>query len=1049
MSILSQKIKGGTNLTKSKAYKPAQGLTPTDILSGKTDLKNKSKIYVAAFFIPVILTLIAYAAFGIYPFGERSVLALDLNGQYIYYFEHIRDAFWGDGSIFYSWERNLSGEFMGIIGYYLASPFTLIVMLLPRTMILESLLIMQLCKLGTAGLTFCLYAQKSKNVKPLQSVLFSTMYAMMGYAVIQLIDPMWIDGVVFLPLIILGLEYLIDDGRKINYIIPLAIMFIANFYIGYMIAFFVAIYFVYYLFFGTKRKFKNTSEYAKTIGTMILATIVVLMCSAIMLLPVYNGLSLGKFEFSGKPDYSFATQFNPIELVPTLLPNQYYSVNMQGLPEIYCGVLSFVLIPLFYMNSKIKLNKKIGYSLVTFILLFSMYIKPVDMMWHGGQTPNWLPYRYSFLVAFTLVSMACEIFSQLDGYKLSIKSVAGTFTGIAIAVFMFEAKMASFNYSSEKYKYVAITPYTTKENISGETRTELWLGTLVFGLILAAFYLLMVYFYSNADNKKKRNVISCIMAFVVFFEAGYNAYDSFKKINKEVAYSNRDTYYNEIQGGRDVTKALEEYDSGLYRSEKTFSRCVNDNLAYGLKGVSHSSSVMNTKIINFLETMGYSMRSYVTSYDGNTPVADSLLGIKYVVNEPKKTRPLLNPAYKYVFTQDYVNNQNKNSTLDVYENPNALSIGYMVSDEIKNLAFLGNDNPFNSQNMFLSTITGNTDFTVTPNTITIDGNREYYTRLPYSYALNQCSESPYGNQKLFTADADAIDPTINIHFTAESTDQIYMYLKTQNEKAVNTWISSEKNENNEFINHQSLGTGAYYENHDYSIIRVGSFEPGTEIEVRLTIRLNHANPDHEEYTIIKDFFFYHLNYNLFEQDIAQLKNNQWNITEYNDRFIKGTITAEEGQIMLTTIPTEPGWTVKVDGKKVDTLEVLKAFIGIELEPGEHTITMKYTPPGFAVGVFTLILGIGTIIMLYMYDKKNNKILIQKARAKERAAKGLPPEESQKPVSEVINLIKSNGAVANIEFSEAEQKVKEASENKQQKKNNQTKNNKSGKNKKKK
>lgn len=1031
-------------MANSKAINAAPGLSPADILSGKTALKQKPWIYAAAFFIPVILTLIAYAAFGIYPFGERSVLALDLNGQYIYYFEHIRDAFWGDGSIFYSWERNLSGEFMGIIGYYLASPFTLIIMLLPRTMILESMLIMQLCKLGTAGLTFCLYAQKSKNIKPLQSLLFSTMYAMMGYAVIQLIDPMWIDGVVFLPLIVLGIEYLIDDGRKINYIIPLAVMFIANFYIGYMIAIFVAVYFVYYLFFGTQRKFRYVKEYAKTFGVMVLSTVVVLMCSAIMLLPVYNALSLGKFEFSGTPDYSFAVQFNPIELVPTLLPNQYYSVNMQGLPEIYCGVLSLVLLPLFYMNSKIKLNKKIGYSLVIFLLLFSMYIKPVDMMWHGGQTPNWLPYRYSFLLAFVLVSMACDAFANLDGYKLSLKSIVGTFVGIFVVVFMFEAKMESFGYSSDRYKYVAVSPYTTKEYINGESRQELWLGTIVFGLILAAFYLLMVYYYSNAENKKKRNILSGVIAFVMFFEVSYNAYDSFKKINKEVAYSNRDTYYNEIQGGRDITDALEEYDNSLYRSEKTFSRCVNDNLAYGLKGISHSSSVMNTKIINFIETMGYSMRSYVTSYHGNTPVSDSLLGIKYVVDEPVKNasvnKSLLNPSYEYVFSQDYINNQDNKSQLDVYRNPNALSIGYMVDDDIKNLAYLGNDNPFNSQNMFLSTITGNTDFTVTPDVITIDGNREYYTRLPYSYQLVECYESPYGDQKLFTANADASDPTVRIHITAESDDDIYMYLKTQNEKGVNLWVSTEKDpETGEFINHE--GYGSYYENHDYSIVRLGSYEPGTEIEVRLTIRLNTSNPDHDEYTIIKDFFFYHLNYELFQQDINQLKANQWEISEYNDRYVKGTINASEGQLMLTTIPSEPGWTVEVDGKKVDTIEVLKAFIGIELEPGLHTVEMKYTPPGFTVGVVLLIFGIGAIVLFYLYDRKNNKILLARIRAKKRAAQGLPPEEPQRPVSEVLNLIKSNGAVADMDMNEAEQKVREASEKKQQ--NKQQKNHNSG------
>ena len=188
----------------------------------------RNYIYILAFFIPVALTYLAYALFGMYPFGPESVLCLDLNGQYVYYFEAIRDAFWGDGSIFYNWSRNLSGEFFGIIGYYLASPFTLIVILLPRTMILGSLLIMQLCKLGTAAVTFCYFLQKSRKLKPLHALLFSMMYAMMAYAITQLIDPMWLDGLVFLPLICLGVEYLIDDGRKINYIIPLALMCFAN-----------------------------------------------------------------------------------------------------------------------------------------------------------------------------------------------------------------------------------------------------------------------------------------------------------------------------------------------------------------------------------------------------------------------------------------------------------------------------------------------------------------------------------------------------------------------------------------------------------------------------------------------------------------------------------------------------------------------------------------------------------------------------------------------------------------------------------------------------
>ena len=777
-------------------------------------------------------------------------------------------------------------------------------------------------------------------------------------------------------------------------------MFVANFYIGFMIAIFTALYYFYYLFFGTDAKLK-VQDYVKKTIIFGFCTVIVLMCSAFMILPVYNALSLGKFEFSGKPDYSFSTQFSPIELLPCLFPNQYYSVNMHGKPEIYCGMITTVLLPLFYMNKEIKWNKKVGYSFLVAVLFFSMYIKPADMMWHGGQTPNWLPYRYSFLMSFVLVSMAVMTFSKLEGLKLTIGKIAGVFIGILALVMYFDAKMPSFN-------------YVKKGNIIYVDTVM----TFVFGMILAGIYLVGLFFISkNMKKAKTVNIISGVMTVVISAEACYNALDSFKKIDEEVAYSSRTSYYNEIQTGRDVTDELEKYDSSLYRAEKTFFRCVNDNLAYGLRGISHSSSVMNTKIINFIETMGYSMRSYVTRYDGNTPLADSMLGIKYVIDNNNNSS-LLNPDYEPVFSYDYKNQKDEDKTLTVYRNPDALSIGYMIDNSITNLAFLGNDNPFNSQNMLLSTATGNTEFLNQDGSILINGNKEYYTRLDTEISTQQIQVSPYGDQTLYTADADAVDPIINIHFTAQTSDDIYMYLKTQNEKAVNTWISSEKGSDGQFTNHKSLGSGSYFENHNYSIVRVGSFEPGTEIEVRLTVRLNSTEPDKEEYTIIKDFQFYQFHKDLFDEDIALLKQNQWEISDYNDRYIEGTITAEDGQIMLTTIPSEPGWSIKVDGKKVEPVEILKAFIGIPLEPGTHTVTMKYTPPGFNLGVVTLILGIAIIVLIYL--KSDKKIIAQLAEQQKKLEE--EQQKAQKKAKEKVNkLIKSKGAVANIDIEKMDNK----------------------------
>ena len=44
-----------------------------------------------AFLFPVVIMALIYIAMEVWPFGKNSVLVLDLNGQYVYYFEAMSD----------------------------------------------------------------------------------------------------------------------------------------------------------------------------------------------------------------------------------------------------------------------------------------------------------------------------------------------------------------------------------------------------------------------------------------------------------------------------------------------------------------------------------------------------------------------------------------------------------------------------------------------------------------------------------------------------------------------------------------------------------------------------------------------------------------------------------------------------------------------------------------------------------------------------------------------------------------------------------------------
>ena len=993
--------------TKSKAAPATDPIQPKGFAAVQAWC-GRNWSYFLAFFIPVVLIYIAYAIFGIYPFGERSVLCLDLNGQYVYYFEALYDAFHGDGSALYNWSRNLSGGYMGVIGYYLASPFTLIVMLLPRTMLLGSLLIMILCKLGAASLTFCYYLQKSKGLKPLPAVMFGIMFGMCAYGIIQTIDPMWLDGLVFLPLICLGVEYLVDDGRKINYIIPLAIMMFANFYIGYMCCIFTAFYFLYYICFGSDKMKYTASSIAKTIGRMALATGVALCCAAFMILPVYNALSLGKFDFT-TPDYTFKTQFEPLEFLAQFCVNQYDTVDVMGEPEVYCGVLALVFLPLFYCNNRIPLRKKIGYSFLLAVMCLSMYIRPIDMLWHGGQMPNWLPYRYSFILSFVVLCMAAMTFR----YMTNIKKIALpiTFGAILVLMLLIDSK-----------------DYVNKKGVVYlDTFGSIWL-TIIF----AGIYLLFIYAMSKKNVSKKTatwlmiGLLACVCG-----EETYNAVCEFKDIHTDVVYSTRKSYRMYVQSGRELVDRLYEEDPSLYRCEKTYVRTVNDNAGFGLRGLTHSSSVMNTKTLKFIEAMGYSCRSYYSRYDGNTPLADSLLGIKYVLDKGDNHTNLQKNgvdgvdsvvAYNLKFSDTCYSQSETEINVGVYENPNALSMGYMVDDDILRINAFGNDNPFNSQNLLMSTITGNTTFTEGGG---FEDWSEYYYPIPLTQELrlNNVKADPYGNQTNYhvidRANQANLDATVDIFFEATSSDPIYLFFKTENESRVNLWLADQWNldeptcKNVDGSDAKSLGS--YFETDQYHILYVGRFEKGQQLQLRMTL-LSDANNSKEKYAIVKNFFFYHFDETLFQQDINTLKDQQWELTSYSGRTLEGKITAKEGQIMMTSIPYEPGWTVWVDGQKVEHRELFQAMIGVELSAGEHTVKMSYTPPGLNVGLFLLVCGIACIVMFYFYDRQHNEMLILIHENRKKGIYSIPVPEDPEPV-ETPKVVKVGGTSDSSETGE--------------------------------
>lgn len=925
--------------------------------------------------VPAILIYLIYLARGLHPLGDGCVLVLDLNGQYVWFFEALRNFVRGDADLLYSFARALGGEFLGIYAYYIASPLSFLVALFPEERMLEALLALFMIKGGLCGLTFGFYMHKNaKKPNKLAIIIFSICYALSSYAIIQQHNTMWIDAVMWLPLITLGIESIIKHGKFKLYVVALSIAVFSNYYIGYMLCFYCAIYFFIY-YFANAEGYRNNPmrekmHFLRSLGRIVGYSALALGIAAVIIFAAYYSLNFGKTTFSdplaSSTWESLGIKFDLLDFLYKLLPGSYDTVRPEGLPFVYCGLLTVLLIPSYFLSKKYSMQEKIFSGLLLFLLFASFSINIVDLAWHGFQKPNWLNYRYSFMFSFYLCVLACRAMADFENISLRVTMGTGGLIALFCAVIQ----------KSTDSKYIQPDGLTC----------------IYFSILLIFIYLAVLAIMRKENQKQVASfALACIVVLEVFLSGllGLNA------LGNDVGYSTYSRYNNFLKRVRPIVETVQDADDSFYRMEKTFYRSNNDNMALNIRGLSGSTSTLNKETVRFLNSLGYASKAHWTKYIGNNPVTDSLLGIKYLISDQS-----LYGNYYEVFATDNL------TQYTAYLNPYALSLGYGVSEDLLKfeLGFVEDleEEEETDEDKVEETETEKKDGEKVKTVITtiketinkwlnieennatvyVDSYETPFERLNAILAAMLGEEEPIPvfvpisstvskngvDQKFYAGNEVGYKPTTSgsknagITMTVDTlpeSAEIFFYAPTDYPREVSLELTVNDG--------TAVKKGTFNGNDSTCIISLGMQDKDSELALKLTLKGS-------------DFYmksgadcFWYIDMAVFKDTMARLGANQFQIEEYTEHSFEGTYTASRANdLVLTTLAYDNGWEVWVDGERVETEKALGALISFHVggEAGEtHDIRIVYNPKTINIGLIVSIVSICVFILLIVLDRR--------------------------------------------------------------------------------
>ena len=888
-----------------------------------------------AFAIPCVGMLFVMLISGYTPFGQYSMLYSDMYHQYYPFFVQFRRALLSGDGLLYTWSVGMGMDYLGLISYYLASPLNLLSVLVPEGWLLDYFSLLVPIKLGLAGWSFAWFLKKMFGRNDFSVSVFGGLYGLCAWALGFQWNIMWLDTFALLPLVALGTVALLREGKFLLYTLTLFQSIFSNYYIGLFTCIFVfLLFFIYEIcrWGGWKKFFRDLLRIA-CFSALAIGMTAILELPALAALQTTQS-SVNKFPTGFRLNIAssntLAGLFDAMRQVAGNMGGSLEPNFKEGLPNLYCGILSVFLMFLYLLAKNIRLRDKVcAVGLLVFFNL-SFIIRQLDYIWHGFHFTNMIPYRFSFLYSFVVLYMAYRAWllrRQFKPWQIILGAV-----------------LASAVLSCSD----ALTQTVQLELFGRSFPFPLY---FVYNLLFLVLYLLAMLcgsvsdplpedateeeiFQARVDRARQRKQSRALTLGIVMVELTANLICfGFYFTGTSVVNYPKGTDYT-----ASVIRYMKEREENnlFYRAETTHSQTLNDGALNGYNGISAFTSSANVKTTLFMQALGYGAKNTYNRYlfEESSPVSNLFLGLKYMIERDGKDK-----------TSTFFQEVNSFGDTVLLENQAYLPLGFLTQPELAQLNFDTSLNAFQFQNQLFQAATGlegevwhripGENLTITGNGATVqEENGNGYCRY---------TDTDGGSNVTYSYVADR-DGFACIHLNLPKRNGLYV--------SVN-------------------GKELYYESMSLpQMLAVQDVRAGDVIDIRMVCG---AGED-SSMTVSAGI----LNGDLFWQGYEILGASTWNLTKFDSTHAEGIIDCNRDGLLYTSIPQNGNWQVTVDGQPVETQLVGDCMAAVALTQGQHRVSFVYKNPAFSLGwKVSLLCGIILLVLVQRHYHPDWKRLLPK------------------------------------------------------------------------